>query len=66
MKTTLTYIVKLIYFLFDAFSHFDNMLLLRVNSNEEFAPIKSFTGAYNPDTAMDKYEKYFGIPRHDL
>ena len=53
-------------FIFDAFSHFDNMLLLRVNSNEEFAPIKSFTGVYNPDTAMDKYEKYFGIPRHDL
>lgn len=53
-------------FIFDAFSHFDDMLLLRVNSNEEFAPIKSFTGIYNPDTAMDKYEKYFDIPRHDL
>lgn len=53
-------------FIFDAFSYFDDMLLLRVNSNEEFAPIKSFTGIYNPDTAMDKYEKYFGILRHDL
>ena len=53
-------------FIFDAFSYFDNMLLLRVNSNEEFAPIKSFTGIYNPDTAMDKYEKLFGILRHDL
>ena len=45
-------------FIFDAFSYFDNMLLLRVDENEEFAPIKDFTGIYNPDTAKEKYEKY--------
>ena len=44
-------------FIFDAFSYFDGMLLLRVNENEEFAPIKDFTGIYNPDTAIEKYNK---------
>lgn len=44
-------------FIFDAFSHFDNMILLRVNPNKEFAPIKDFTGRYNPDTAKEKYLK---------
>lgn len=42
-------------FIFDAFSYFDDMLLLRVDENEEFAPIKDFTGIYNPDTAIEKY-----------
>lgn len=46
-------------FIFDAFSYFDNMLLLRVNEDEEFAPIKDFTGIYNPDTAIEKYDNYF-------
>lgn len=45
-------------FIFDAFSYFDDMLLLRVNSKEEFAPIKDFTGIYNPDTALEKYNNY--------
>ena len=31
------------------------LFLLRVNENEEFAPIKDFTGIYNPDTAIEKY-----------
>ena len=45
-------------FIFDAFSYFDDMLLLRIDENEEFAPIKDFTGIYNPDTAIEKYNKY--------
>ncbi len=53
-------------FIFDAFYNFDDMLLFRVNPDEEFAPIKSFTGIHNPDTAMDKYESYYGLPKHDL
>ena len=48
-------------FIFDAFAHFDSMLLLRVDENEEFAPIKDFTGIYNPDTAIEKYNKYYKI-----
>ena len=43
--------------LFDAFSYFDDMLLLRVDANKEFAPIKDFTGIYNPETALEKYKK---------
>lgn len=51
-------------FIFDAFSYFDDMLLLRVDENEEFAPIKDFTGIYNPDTAIEKYENYFKKHHH--
>ena len=46
-------------FIFDAFSYFDDMLLLRVTSEEEFAPIKDFTGVSNPETAKDMYLKYW-------
>lgn len=46
-------------FIFDAFSYFDDMLLLRVDENDEFAPIKDFTGIYNPDTAIEKYNKFY-------
>lgn len=42
-------------FVFDAFSHFDKIALLRVNKDEEFAPIKAFTGPYNPEIAAQKY-----------
>lgn len=45
-------------FIFDAFYYFEDMLLLRVNADEEFAPIKDFTGIYNPDTALEKYRNY--------
>jgi len=31
-------------FIFDAFSYFDKMLLLRVNKEKEFAPIKDLVG----------------------
>ena len=48
-------------FIFDSFMFFDDMLLLRVDENEEFAPIKDFTGIYNPDTAKEKYEKYWNM-----
>ena len=44
-------------FIFDAFSYFDDMLLLRVDANKEFAPIKDFTGIYNPETALEKYKQ---------
>ena len=48
-------------FIFDVFEIFDDMLLLRVNENEEFAPIKDFTSIYNPDTAKEKYEKFWNL-----
>ena len=46
-------------FIFDAFSVFDKLLLLEVNPDEEFAPIKSFTGKETPETALDLYKKYY-------
>lgn len=46
-------------FILDAFSYFDDMLLLRVNENEEFAPIKDFIGIYSPETAKMKYVNYW-------
>lgn len=52
-------------FIFDAFSFFDDLLLLRVNADEEFAPIKDFRGMYNPDTAREKYERFWNL-RDDL
>ncbi len=44
-------------FIFDGFMYFDKLLLLQVNEEEEFAPIKSFTGSQTPETALDLYLK---------
>lgn len=46
-------------FIFDAFSLFDNIQLLRVEEKDEFAPIKDFNGIYNPETAKNMYENKF-------
>lgn len=48
-------------FIFDGFSEFDKLLLLEVNADEEFAPIKSFTGRATPETALELYKKYHNI-----
>lgn len=45
-------------FIFDTFREFDKILLLEVNPDEEFAPIKAFTGNATPETAIDLYKKY--------
>lgn len=44
-------------FIFDAFSLFNDIELLRVNEEDEFAPIKDFTGPHNPEVAKELYEK---------
>ena len=49
-------IYKFEQFVFDAFSYFDNIALLRVNADNEFAPIKDFNSKYNPEIAAKKYE----------
>lgn len=46
-------------FIFDAFSYFDDMVLLRVNKEDEFAPIKDFNGEHNPEVAKDLYLNKF-------
>ena len=44
-------------FIFDAFSYFDKITLLRVEEDDEFAPIKDFNGPHNPEIAKKLYEK---------
>ncbi len=46
-------------FIFDAFELFDNMLLLRGEREEDFAPVKNKEGADSPKTAKELYEKYW-------
>ena len=48
-------------FIFDAFSLFDDMELLRVEEEDEFAPIKDFNGIHNPERAKELY-----ISKYDL
>lgn len=42
-------------FLFDAFEELDNMIILRVKREEEFAPCKNATGSDSPETARELY-----------
>lgn len=44
-------------FIFDAFSLFDDIELLQVEVDDEFAPIKDFVGTHNPETAKELYLK---------
>lgn len=44
-------------FIFDSFKYFDNITLLRVNPDEEFAPIKNPEGVYSPMSATKLYIK---------
>lgn len=50
-------IYKFEQFVFDAFSYFNDIALLRVNEEEEFAPIKDFNGPHNPEVAAKRYEE---------
>lgn len=44
-------------FIFDAFSYLEDITLLRVKEEEEFAPIKDYNGPYNPEVAKILYLK---------
>ena len=46
-------------FIFDGFVYFDNMTLLRVKREEEFAPIKNAEGPDSPETARKLYTDYW-------
>ena len=48
-------------FIFDAFSFFDDIELLRIEENEEFSPIKDFNGIYNPERAKKLYERKYNL-----
>lgn len=45
-------------YIFDGFSFFDNMSILRVNREDEFAPIKNANGSDSPETAIQLYNDY--------
>ena len=45
-------------FLFDAFGELDDMAILRVKREEEFAPVKNAQGTDSPETARELYNKY--------
>ena len=46
-------------FIFDAFTRYDDMTIMRVKREDEFAPVKNRTGNDSPETAVKLYnEKY--------
>ena len=47
-------------FLFDAFESLNNMAILRVKREEEFAPVKNAEGVDSPETARKLYKAFHG------
>lgn len=45
-------------FIFDAFERLDNMAIMRVKREEEFAPVKNAEGVDSPETATKLYLEY--------
>ena len=50
-------------FIFDAFERLDDMVILRVKREEEFAPLKNADGVDSPDTAKQLYLNYINNKR---
>ena len=48
-------------FLFDAFGELDDMAILRVKREEEFAPVKNASGIDSPETARELYRKFYQL-----
>ncbi len=48
-------------FLFDAFESLDEMAILRVKREEEFAPVKNAEGVDSPETARKLYKEFHKI-----
>ena len=48
-------------FLFDAFGEVDEMAVLRVKREEEFAPVKNASGVDSPETARELYRKFYQL-----
>lgn len=46
-------------FLFDAFESLDDMVIMRVKREEEFAPVKNAEGVDSPETARKLYQDYW-------
>ena len=48
-------------FIFDAFDMLDDMAILRVKREEEFAPVKNAEGTDSPETARQLYKEFYNI-----
>ena len=48
-------------FLFDAFESLDDIAIMRVKREEEFAPVKNAEGVDSPETARKLYNAYFNL-----
>ncbi|MDO4975608.1 MAG: UTP--glucose-1-phosphate uridylyltransferase, partial [Alphaproteobacteria bacterium] len=48
-------------FIFDAFDMLDDMAILRVKREEEFAPVKNAEGNDSPETARKLYKEFYKI-----
>lgn len=46
-------------FIFDGFSMAEDIIVFRVNRNEEFAPIKNKEGEETPESAIKLYKEYY-------
>ena len=46
-------------FIFDGFTYFDNISILRGRRNEDFAPVKNAEGPDSPATAVELYNNYW-------
>ena len=51
-------------FIFDAFNKLDEMLILRVKREEEFAPVKNKEGVDSVETAVELYNKYYALQKY--
>ena len=50
-------------FLFDAFGEVDDMAILRVKREEEFAPVKNASGVDSPETARKLYNDFYKLSK---
>ena len=48
-------------FIFDAFEYLNDMAIMRVKREEEFAPVKNAEGVDSPETARKLYKDFYGI-----
>lgn len=52
--------IKFETFIFDSFEMIDDIAILRVTREEEFAPVKNLEGADSPETALRMYNERYG------
>ena len=48
-------------FIFDAFSNLEDMIIMRVKREEEFAPVKNSEGSDSPETARKLYQNFHNL-----